>query len=248
MKQHGRQPAATPVFVDPGLEKQWQDALLSRPDRDDPAALAAWNQEHDELRIAYQQAIEQAQKATEKAEKEQKGKEKARTQLHRKVAVVVTGVILLISGVGYWSSLPSEDEIRQEKRFQQDAACTLHYEQTHHLKLVSKQIDLLENGEGGWIELYPYSGERPVGGLNLSPSELQTGNTGEAHVDREDYVYDSTIGVGEGGLLERQGDRLVLTLFSNLSGFGELPHAPLQVDTTSTVTVRGERLSSACWQ
>ena len=237
MKRHRRHLTAATVPIDPELERRWQEALLSRPDNN-PTALAVWDRKHSELLTTYQAAVERAQK-------ERKEATRARTRRRRRVAAAVIGTLLAISGIVYWTNRPSEDEIRSAQMDREDAACTAHYEQTRHLKLVSKQIDLLQNGEGGWLELRPYSEPVQVGDVALSPAELLAGKTGEARVNHEGYVQDSSRYIGSWALLERREGHFVLTLFS-LSGFGELPHAPLQVRTASAVTVRGEQIAPAC--
>jgi hypothetical protein len=238
MKRHSRHLTAAAVPIDPELEQRWQDALLSRPNNN-PTALAAWDRKHSELLATYQAAIERAQKR-------QKEAAQTRARRRRRVAAAVIGVLLATGGIAYWTNRPSEDELRSAQMDREDIACTVHYEQARHVKLVNKQIDLLHDGEGGWLELHPYEQPVPVGDVALSPAELLAGKISEAQVNHEDYVQDSSRYIGPWALLERQKGRLVLTLFSLPSGFGELPHAPLQVNTASAATVRGEKVSTEC--
>ena len=240
MRQQGRRPAATPAFfVDPELEQRWQEALSSWPEDNNPVAVAAWNRKHSEL-------LKERLQAAEQVREKQREWETERTKSRRKVATTIVGILLVASGIVYWTNRPSADELQREEILRKDTACTTHYEQTHHLQMVDEQIDLLKDGEGGWVGLHSYSGEAPtVGGLDLSPAELQANKIGKAQVNREGYVYSSALGVGNWGLLERSGGHLVLTLFS-LSGFGDLPHVPLQANTISTVIARGEQLSPLC--
>jgi hypothetical protein len=234
-----RRKTVAPVFVDPNLERRWQEALLTRPTDQDPAALAAWNRDNGEVVVAYDEAVERARR-------QQRKEGMARTKRRRRITAAVIGTLLAISGIAYWATRPSEDEVRREATLHRDAVCTTHYEQTHHLKMMGTQVDLLQDGEGGWLELHPYSQPTPVGGVVLSPAELLAGKTSEAQVNRESYVFDSSIGVGPWALVERQEGRLTLTLFS-MSGFYDLPHAPLQASTASAVTVRGEKVSPECF-
>lgn len=238
MKRRPRR-TAYPVPVDPDLERRWQAALLERPSND-PVALATWDETYGELLTTYQTAVT-------RAEEERTAAARTRTRLRRRVAAVVIGVLLVIGGIVYWANQPSEDEIRQAAHDQAVAACGHNYERAHHIKLVSKQIDLLQSGEGGWLEINPYGSPPEVGNVTLSPSDLQSGKTGEARVNNEAYVFDSSYGVGENALVERHGNRLVLTLFAYASGYGNLPHAALRVDTASPVTVQGESLSRVCF-
>ena len=248
MRRQGRQSAIVPhASIDPGLEMQWQDALLSRPDSVNATALAAWNREHGDLLATYQQAVAKQTREAELQARAAKAQTRRRRRFGLLAATVVTSIAVAVSAIVHQVNRPSEDELRRRELLSQDAACTAHYQQAHRLKLVSKQIDLLKEGEGGWIELYTLPGETPiVGSLNLSPAELQAGKVGKANVDHEAYVYDSTPGIGNWAILERRGGRLVLTLFFSSAGFGELPHAPLHANTTTTVVVRGEKLSPAC--
>lgn len=253
MGRRDRRPAIdSHVRIDPDLQEQWQEALLSRPGNDNPTALAAWNRKHGDLLTAYRQAVESAQEDRQRETARQARAAKVRTRRRRRIALLATtaiaGIVLGVSAIIRHTNQPTEDELRRRELLAQDAACDAHYQQAHHLKLVSKQIDLLKEGEGGWIELYTFHGEAPVvGSLNLSPAELQAGKIGKASVDREAYAYDSPLGIGYWAILERRGGRLVLTLLYNSSGFGELPHNPLRDDTTSPVAVRGEALSPTCF-
>jgi hypothetical protein len=240
MKRHGHQPAVRAASIDPDLERRWQEALLERPS--DPRELAAWDAKYGDLLSAYQRAVERAQTQEQQLKS-------GRARLRRRAVAAAACMMLAIGGAVYLVNRPSVDEIRTQEIQRLNVACDTHYSQTHHLKLVNKQIDLLTDGEGGWLDLYAYPGESPkVGGVDLSPAELLAGKTGQARVDREAYVYDSTLGIGSLALLERRGDKLVLTLFADLSGYGELPHASLVGTTSTAVTAQGEQLSSACWQ
>lgn len=237
MKRHRRRPTAPAVSIDPALEQRWEEALLSRPS-DDPVALAAWDRKHSELLATYQAAVDRAQKR-------QKDAARARARFRRRVAAAVFTVLAAIGGIVYWTNQPSEDEVRAEQMDREAAACDAHYKQTHHLKMVDTQIDLLRDGEGGWLEMRPYEQPVPVGGLTLTPAELLAGKTGEVKVNHEAYVQDSSRYLGPWALVERQGGHLIVTLLA-LDGFGELPHAPLQVSTATAATVRGEKIAPAC--
>lgn len=237
MKRQRRQPTAIAVSIDPDLERRWEAALLTRP-TNNPVALAAWDREHSELLTTYQAAVDRAQRR-------QKEAAHRRARFRRRVTALAIVVLVAIGSIVYWANRPSEDEIRSAEMDRQDAVCMLHYEQTRHLKLVNKQVDLLLDGEGGWLDPRPYSQPIPVGGISLTPAELLAGKTGEAQVNHESYVQDTSRYIGSWALVERKGGRLILTMFS-LSGFGELPHAPLQANTASAVTVRGEEIAHEC--
>ncbi len=239
MKRQRRHLTAT-VSVNPDLERRWQEALLSRPSNNDPTALAAWNSKHSELLTKYQDAVARAQR-------EQKEAAQARSRRRRRLVAAVIGVLLAIGGTVYWVNQPSEDDIRMAQRDREAATCDAHYQQVHNLKLVSNQIDLLQDGEGGWLELRPYGEPAPVGGVTLSPAELLNGKTGKAQVNHEAYVRASSRYIGPWALVERQEGRLTVTLFSSLSGFGELPHNPLPTSTASAATVRGEKITTECF-
>lgn len=236
MKSQRRRPTAV-VSIDPDLERRWQEALLSRPNNN-PTALAAWDRKYSELLATYQTAVERAQR-------QQKEAAEARSRRRRRIAAAVLCTILAIAGIVYWVNRPSEDEIRSAQRDREAVACNLHYQQTRHLKMVDAQIDLLKDGEGGWLELRTYGQPASVGNVMLSPAELLAGKTGEARLNREAYIWDSPRYVGPWALVERQNGKLILTLFS-LSGFGDLPNEPLQVSSASAVTVRGEKVAPEC--
>ncbi len=223
---------AKPVFVDPSLEQQWLEAFTTRPAGGN--ALAAWNREHGDLVKAYQEAVERGQR-------EEQAKKKARAKRRRKIASAIIGTLLTIGGIIYWATRPSEDEIRYEHQKQSAAICNTHYELAHHIKMVSRQVDLLQNGEGGWLE-FPHPPYIPqvVGGVTLTPSELGSGKTGQAQLDREAYAFDSTLGSGGWALVERKNGQLVLTLIAIAGSFGDLPHAPLQTGNALAVTVQGD--------
>ena len=242
MKRKGRRSPGRAAPIDPELERRWDEALRERPAH--PREVAAWDAKHRGLLASYQLAVAEA----EERERELKS---GRARLRRKVVAVAICIALAITGIVYWTNRPSADDLRSQAIQREDAACGTHYSQTHHLKLVGKQIDLLADGEGGWVDFTVYPNEAPtVGGVDLTPAELQAGKAGTAQVNRENYVYDSTLGIGSWGLLERRDGKLVLTLFAYPSGYGELPHAPLTVATSliATATLRGEQISSVCWQ
>ncbi len=240
MKPHRRRLTAEALPIDPDLERRWQEALLTRPLNNDATALAAWNQKHGDLLSRYQRAVDRAQD-------ERKRAAQARSKFNRRVAAAVISVLLAAGGIVYWTSLPSEDEIRMAEMDRRNAACTAYYEQAHHVNMVDKQIDLLQNGEAGWLDIRPFSDSdpAPVGGVTLTPAELLAGKTGTAQINHERYVQNSTAYIGPWALVERQNGRLILTLFA-LSGFGDLPHDALKANTASEITVRGETASTAC--
>jgi hypothetical protein len=161
------------------------------------------------------------------------------------VLVVAVGIV---SVVIYRSSQPSDDEVLYQTILNEDAVCNTNYERSHHLKIVYKQVDLLNDGEGGWVDLdNEYPGAVPtVGGVELTPAQLQAYKTSEANVDREAYVSNSSHYMRNTALLERQGEQFILTLFSSQYGFQELPHASLQVANPLIATVQAEEFSSAC--
>ena len=239
MKRQRRHLTAT-VSVNSDLERRWQEALRDRPDENNPTARAAWDRKHGDLLAEYQAAVEQAKKRL-KEERE------AKSRRRRWMVAAVIAVVLVVSGIVYWVNQPSEDEIRMAQLDRKAAACDTHYTQARRVKLVSTQVDLLQDGEGGWLELRLHGEPAPVGGVTLSPAELLNGKTGKAQVNHEAYVRASSRYVGPWALVERQEGRLTVTLFSSLSGFGELPHNPLPTSTASAATVRGEKVTQQCF-
>src|SRR5262245_17665725 len=107
MKRNRRRPTTVSVSIDPDLERRWQEALLTRPS-DNPAALAAWDKKHGELLATYQTAVDRAQKEEQKAAK-------TRTRRRRRFAAALVVILLAIVGIVYWTSRPSEDEIRNQQ-------------------------------------------------------------------------------------------------------------------------------------
>jgi hypothetical protein len=235
-----RRHAIKPVFVSPTLERQWEEALKARPADNARGALDAWNREHSMLIADYQAAVERGQRM-------QKQEATTRKKRRHRIAAAVIGALLAIGGVAYWATRPSEDEVRWTEAKQRAAACNVNYEQAHHLKIVSKQIDLLHDGEGGWLELSYPPDAPPVGGVALTPAELEAGKTGQAQVDRESYVFDTSAGMGALALVERKDGQLVVTLLTLAGSFGDLPHAPLRAVTAAPVTVRGEIVARGCY-
>lgn len=242
--------------IDSELEARWQRALLSRPDGG--AALTAWNDEHAQLLTDYQQATEEAlTKQREQTKAEAAQVEQARTataqarrrrwRLRRKWAGSLTILALASSAGVYWYNQPSEDETRLAEFLQREQVCAAQYEQAYGLTLVTRQVDLLKDGEGGWVDLSPPPGESPVvGGVDVFPADLVAGKTGEATVDREGLVYESGSS-GRWALIERQNGSLYLLLFYSPSGFGsELPHAPLRAPGILPAEVRAAPSRSGC--
>lgn len=230
----------TPVFVDPDLERRWQEAFNARPPDDDRKAVAAWSRQNGDLIAAYHEAVERGWEA-------QKHEAATREKRRHRMAAAVIGTLLAIGGVTYWATRPSEDEVRWEEAKQRAAVCNVTYEQAHHLKMVSKQVDLLHDGEGGWLEIQYPPDAPPVGGVTLTPAELESGKTGQAQVDRERTVLDTSAGIGPSALVERRNGQLILTLLAVAGSFGDIPHAPLQAKAAVTVTVRGEIITPGCY-
>ncbi len=180
------------VAVPQDLQDRWQAALDQHPGADDAAALAAWNAQYGPVEEDYNRAVEQGWAAQAKTQAQQ------RRRRRRWLVAGVAGLALAGGGVWWVSQPPAEEPWRADLK--REAACNAQFEQIHGLDLVTRQIDLLTDGQGGWIRSQPAPQDSlPVGDVSLYPADLQAGHVGQARVDREGFVhedmsYDGAVG------------------------------------------------------